>query len=135
MSRGGCYCGALRYESTGAPVLAAQCHCRVCQYVSGGGPNYFMLVPEAGFAYSKGVPAQFTHPDVDGAVTRDFCGICGVHILTRLPYREDLVLKVGTLDDGADYPGPHLAIHCADQAHFHQIAEGVARYDRLPGRG
>jgi hypothetical protein len=33
---GGCYCGKVRYEAEGEPMLKAQCHCRECKYISGG---------------------------------------------------------------------------------------------------
>jgi hypothetical protein len=33
---GGCLCGAVRYELNSAPKLSVSCHCRDCQYVSGG---------------------------------------------------------------------------------------------------
>src|SRR6218665_1758715 len=80
---GGCYCGKLRYEAEGKPLLKAQCHCRECQYISGGGPNLFMLMPPEGFRYTKGEPKQFRRADLDNAVKRDFCAECGTHILTR----------------------------------------------------
>ena len=96
---GGCYCGALRYKADGAPVLKAQCHCRACSYISGGAPNMFMLMPPEGFAYTKGTPKQFRRPDIENAVTREFCETCGTHILTRRPGLPQIVLKAGTLDD------------------------------------
>src|SRR5215831_15889830 len=68
---GGCYCGAVRYVAEGEPVLRAQCHCRACQYFSGGAPNFFMLVPAEGFAYTKGAPNTYRRPDKADAVTRE----------------------------------------------------------------
>jgi hypothetical protein len=50
---GGCYCGKVRYEAAGTPMLRAQCHCRPCQYFSGGAANMFMLMPVDGFRYMK----------------------------------------------------------------------------------
>ncbi len=37
-------------------MLKAQCHCRECQYISGGSPNMFVLMPLDGFSYTKGTP-------------------------------------------------------------------------------
>ena len=33
---GGCRCGAIRYECPDAVIFAGHCHCRDCQYASGG---------------------------------------------------------------------------------------------------
>lgn len=129
---GRCYCGEITYESQEAPVWQAQCHCRECQYISGGGPNYFMMIPEGGFSYTKGTPQQFTRSDLDTPRTRDFCGTCGTHLLTRLPGRPLLVLKVGTLDDPTSYTGPEMAIFTCDRQSFHVIADGVPTADKLP---
>ena len=60
---GGCYCGQVRYVAEGDPMLKAQCHCRECQYISGGSPNMFVLMPPAGFGYTKGTPRQFTRSE------------------------------------------------------------------------
>lgn len=130
---GKCYCGALTYVSTGASQFKAQCHCRECQYHSGGGPNYFMFVPDDGFSYTSGTPKTFTRPDLDAPVTREFCENCGTHMLTRRPGLDQLILKVGTLDDADEY-APTVAIHTADQQHFHMIPDGIPTFERLPPR-
>jgi hypothetical protein len=131
---GGCYCGALRYAAEGKAIMKAQCHCRECQYISGGAPNMFMLMPPEGFSYTKGVPKQFSRSDLDSAVTREFCAECGTHILTRRPGLDAIILKVGTLDDPAAFGGPKMAIYTIDKQPFHLIAEGLPAFERLPKR-
>lgn len=131
---GHCYCGALSYAATGTPVFKAQCHCRECQYFSGGGPNYFMLMPADGFNWTTGTPATFTHPAPENPVTRCFCGTCGTHILTQLPGRDVIVLKVGTLDDPARFKGPAAAIHAADKQPFHLFPDSAPVFEKLPPR-
>ena len=130
---GRCYCGAVKYRAEGAPLFKAQCHCRECQYISGGGPNYVMGVPKQGFAY-EGTPASFTRSDLEAAATREFCGTCGTHILTRSPRSPGvLILKVGTLDDPSIYGGPQVAIQLADRQSFHLVPPGIATFERFPG--
>ena len=131
---GGCYCGALRYVAEGDPVMKAQCHCRECQHISGGSPNMFMLMPAGGFSYSKGAPKQFTRRDLERAVTREFCAECGTHLITRLPDRPFVVVKVGTLDDPALFGSPQMAIYTIDKQPFHVIPEGLPAFERLPKR-
>jgi hypothetical protein len=131
---GGCYCGALRYVAEGDPVLKAQCYCRECQYISGGSPNMFMLMPAAGFSYSKGAPKQFTRRDLERAVTREFCAECGTHMITRLPDRPFVVVKVGTLDDPTLFGSPQMAIYTVDKQPFHVIPDGLPAFERLPQR-
>ena len=131
---GGCYCGALRYEVTGDPLFKGQCHCRECQYISGGNPNVLMAVPEAGFKYTKGAPKEFRRSDLDTPVTREFCADCGTHILAKAPgVPGAVVLKVGTLDDPAVFGSPQMAIFTIDKQSFHHIPEGVPSFERTPG--
>ena len=131
---GGCYCRQVRYAAEGDPMLKAQCHCRECQYISGGSPNMFVLMPPAGFGYTKGTPRQFTRSDLEGAVTREFCAECGTHMLTRRPGLSAVNLKVGTLDDPSLYGSPQMAIFTIDKQAFHHIPEGMPAFERLPKR-
>ncbi len=130
---GGCYCGALRFKAEGDVLFKGQCHCRECQYASGGGPNYFMGLPEAALNYTRGQPKAFSRSDLDNAVTREFCAECGTHILTRSPGMPGaVILKVGTLDDPGVYGGPQMAIYTMDNQTFHQLPEGLASFEGLP---
>ena len=129
---GGCYCGQVRYVAEGDPVLQAQCHCRECQYLTGGAPNLFIAMPIPGFRYTKGEPRRFSRSDLDHSVTREFCPECGTHLATRPPAFPAVIVKVGSLDDPAVFE-PSMAIFTRDIQPFHQIAEGLARFDGLPG--
>jgi hypothetical protein len=94
----------------------------------------FMLMPIAGFSYSKGTPKQFTRSDLEGAVTREFCAECGTHLTTRRPGFPAAILKVGTLDDPSLFGTPQMAIFTIDQQAFHHIPEGLSSFGRLPKR-
>jgi hypothetical protein len=130
---GGCYCGAVRYASEGDPVFKGQCHCRECQYISGGAPNVTMGFPVAGFSYTKGTAKGFQRSDLENPVTREFCADCGTHLVSKPPGLPMALLKVGTLDDPSVFEGPQLAIFTCDKQSFHQIPEGVATFERMPG--
>lgn len=131
---GGCYCRALRFEAEGDPLFKGQCHCRECQYISGGHPNAVMGMPASGFKYTAGRPALFTRSDLESPVTREFCGTCGTHILARPPRMAGAVmLKVGTLDDPSVYGAPQMAIYTIDKQSFHHLPAGVPAFERVPG--
>lgn len=131
---GGCYCGALRYTVEGDPLFKGQCHCRECQYISGGHPNAVMGMPASGFAYTKGKPKEHRRSDLENPVTREFCAECGTHILARSPGLPGAVLiKVGTFDDPNLYGGPQMVIFTIDKQVFHHIPAGVPTFERVPG--
>jgi hypothetical protein len=133
-AEGGCYCGSLRYKIEGDAMWKGFCHCRECQYISGGSPNVAMGVAEAGFSYTKGTPKGFTRSDLDNPVTREFCAECGTHILAKAPALPGaVILKVGTLDEPSAYGEPQMAIFAAERQSFHALPQGVPCFEKGPG--
>ena len=53
---GGCYCGAIRYESDEPPISAMVCHCRECQRWTGSAFLAAVAFTLTGFRYTKGSP-------------------------------------------------------------------------------
>ncbi len=132
---GGCYCGALRYEAKGDALARGMCFCRECRHISGGGPSVILGMPEAGFTYTEGQPSAYTRPDFEGAVTREFCGACGTHTVTRAPRMAGAVLiKAGSMDDQDAFGMPAIAVYCSEKLPYHVVPEGVACFDRFPGQ-
>lgn len=130
---GGCYCGAVRYEAEGDPMMKAQCHCRECQYISGGAPNLIVVMPLGGFTYTKGGPKTFTRSDIERPVTREFCANCGTALATRAPGFPAAIIKIGTLDEPSAIGGPDIAIYTVDKRAYHHIPDGMPAFERMPG--
>jgi hypothetical protein len=127
---GGCYCGALRYHISGEALTKGMCFCRECQHVASGGPNVLVVVPEAAFTYTRGQPKSFQRSDLEVAAIREFCGNCGVQILTRSPRRPGVaIVKVGTLDDPDAYGMPDVAIYTGEKRAYHVVPEGVTAFE------
>jgi len=132
-TEGGCYCGAVRYAISGEPQMALQCHCRECQYITGGHPNLIMIYASDDFAFTQGEPGQFARSDLDNPVTRYFCATCGTAIGTRSPARPDsMIIKVGTLDDPSGFES-QAAIFTIDQQPYHTVPDGIPSFERRPG--
>ena len=133
-AEGGCYCGAVHYAIDADPMFVAQCHCRECQYISGGSPNVVVAVPDAGFHYTKGTAKQFKRADLPDGVTREFCPDCGTHMITRAPALAGAaIVKLGTLEQPAAFGNPQMAIFLVDKQPFHTLIDGIPTYERMPG--
>lgn len=80
--KGGCYCGAIRYEIAGPPRWSGHCHCRSCQLALGGAFVTWSKVAATDFKITSGSLKQI---EKTPGVRRGFCGDCG----TTLTYAAD----------------------------------------------
>jgi adenylate cyclase len=103
---GGCYCGAVRYESRKPSSQSGTCHCRMCQRWTGSPCATGVFFETESFSFTKGEPKTFlTSPILE----RQFCGDCGTSIGHRYiigDLAETQIIFIGTLDEPHRYDGP-----------------------------
>jgi hypothetical protein len=98
--QGGCACKAVRYEVSADPVATMNCHCRACQYASGGGFSTVVVVPRGTIRIVKGAPkGHASKGDSGKTVTRYFCIECGSPVYSDPELGPMQVVKAATLDD------------------------------------
>lgn len=127
---GGCRCGQIRYRCDAAPTGASLCHCRDCQYASGGPFSALAFFPRA----SLHLQGELRHYDVKGSagltVQRYFCPTCGTPIMSALAELPDLaIMKIGSLDQPSAIP-PAVHIWCDSMLSWVKMDDGLPR---LPG--
>jgi hypothetical protein len=128
---GGCRCGAVRYTCSVAPIAVLHCHCRDCQYASGGAFATVVLVPGAALRIEQGELREFAvRGESGGTVSRRFCSICGTPVLSGIDGGM-LALKAGTLDDPS-WLAPALEIWTDSAQPWAPRAAGLAQRPRNP---
>lgn len=58
MTRGGCYCGRVRYEADSV-FDAVYCHCSICRRISGAPVYAGIVIPKSEFRVVSGEPTSF----------------------------------------------------------------------------
>jgi hypothetical protein len=130
---GGCLCGAVRYEASGAPAWAAICYCRDCQRASGSGYMPVIGVLRRDVRVT-GKTAHFSVPAARGGEsTRHFCPTCGSLVLGGLEGSPDetMSIYVGTLDDPAVFQ-PGVAIFTRHRQAWDSPVAAVTEFDGMP---
>jgi len=98
---GGCRCGAIRYTCNAEPVAVVNCHCRDCQYASGGAYSTVVIVPRDALEIEGETRAYTVTAETGNPITRRFCPTCGSPVFSE-PKSGPVpvwVIKAGSLDD------------------------------------
>jgi hypothetical protein len=99
--KGGCLCGAVRYEWRGTGTSASYCHCPDCRKATGGPYTVGVGVEAAGLTICSGETKGYTKiADSGNPITREFCPECGSPLFTRAEMCPGTVwIKAGSLDE------------------------------------
>ena len=102
--KGGCLCGAVKYEVKGEPVRVAQCHCDDCRRATGSAFATNVFVKEEDIVVLQGETKSFQHSaDSGSTMTKEFCGNCGSQLFgsgSSAPGIKNI--KIGSIDDVGD---------------------------------
>jgi hypothetical protein len=130
---GGCACKAVRFRITAPPMGVGVCHCRACQYATGGGPNYVALAAKTAFEVTKGEAKVHVSKAESGAeVGRAFCADCGTPLYTVTADASPFYpVKLGALDDPSGY-APMLHLYMDDAQPWHLTHEGLPKFPKMP---
>lgn len=129
---GGCRCGKVRYECTAEPVFAGHCHCRDCQYASGGAYSTIFGVPTEALALNGELTGYTVDTDSGNQVTRKFCGTCGSPMLSELSANPAMiVLKAATLDDPS-WLAPKFHIWTASGQPWAETSAALPKFEKSP---
>lgn len=130
---GGCQCGAIRYEVTGAPRQTVACHCTDCQRQSGSAFGMTLLINETDFRLLQGELKSYTSTSEAGrAKLGAFCPDCGTRIYHKPEWRKGFVsVKPGTLDD-TGWLRPDMHLWTDSKQPWVTIPDGVKAYEKQP---
>jgi hypothetical protein len=98
--KGGCQCGAVRYEIAGAPVAIYICHCRECRKQSASAFGISVIARTADFRLKQGAVKTWTRGTDSGRRLRCvFCPECGSRLWHEgEPKGPTVSVKGGSLD-------------------------------------
>ncbi len=125
-SRGGCLCGAVRYEINGPMRNVVYCHCEQCRKTSGH------------FVAATAVQLEDLHVSEDSGLEwyqssdtadRGFCKRCGSSIFWRPTHGRYMGVMVGAIDTPTGLSSREH-IYTADASDYYNITDGLPQFEQ-----
>lgn len=104
---GSCFCGAVQFTATGAPVAMGYCHCESCRHWSAGPINAFTLWKPEALKVTKGADQVGSHHK-NPQSERKWCKKCGGHLFTDHPGWSLVDIYAAVLPSLKFEPGVHV---------------------------
>lgn len=126
--RGGCLCGAVRYQIEG-PLAAIQiCHCGQCRKAQGTAfaTNIPVRAEQLRFIYGREGIREF---ESSPGKLRAFCSNCGSPLYSRrVDAHDTLRIRAGTLDAPID-ARPLAHFYVGSKAEWWSILDGLPQFE------
>ncbi len=131
MYKGGCLCGAVRFEVTGPINDIVFCHCTECRRVQGSAFATNGWVAANHFKITSGKELLATYAHIPSK-TKHFCKLCASPIMSiNEPNTDQIRVRLGTFD-GEVEERPKCHIFTAFKANWYQINDDLPQYKAWP---
>jgi hypothetical protein len=126
--RGGCLCGAVRFEITPPTKWCAHCHCSMCRRAHGAAWVTWVGVPAGQFRLTAGESALVRYAS-SAAAHRGFCSSCGSTLLFESArWADEVHVALANVEGDIDRT-PQAHVYFDDRAPWAEV------HDELPRRG
>jgi hypothetical protein len=125
--KGGCLCGAVRYETTAEPINQRVCHCRLCQKAIGAAFNARVLMRMEDVSLS-GPVGSFNSSET---LERLFCQACGATVSSRRVSGGVMGITAGSLDDPSLF-APDMHFWVASKQPWLTLEDGLPQHPEAP---
>ena len=132
MLKGGCFCGAIRYETAGTPNHRTNCHCSICRRTTGAPFVAWFSVARSGFRLVQGARTRFRSTPKG---MRGFCPQCGPQLTFEHDDDPDEIdITTCSLDDPERLP-PDDHTRTSSKLKWVQLADGLPEYREARSEG
>jgi hypothetical protein len=131
MHRGGCLCGAFRYEIESDLKFIVYCHCRFCRRGHGGLYTPLLFMPFSRLTITQGAElvARYHIDRLDA--DRCFCAKCGTRLYNHALARGMVSIVVATLDTD-EILRPIAHINTESRCSWLNIEDGLPQFLAVP---
>lgn len=125
MLTGGCFCGAIRYETDGVPFDLTNCRCSICRRISGAPFVAWFSVRRDTFRLVRGSPASFKSTP---QALRSFCAQCATPLtFEHQDHRDEIDVTLCSLDKPDQFaPSDHT--HVDTKLAWVSLDDGLPAY-------
>lgn len=126
--KGGCTCGAVRYQMATKPMFVHCCHCRWCQRETGASFALNAMIEADRVELLAGAPELVMTPSQSGRGQKIWrCPVCRVAVWSNYSGTGDKVrfVRVGTLDE-PDLLPPDIHIFTSSKQPWVALPPGAA---------
>lgn len=130
--RGGCLCGAVRYQCDAEPAMTGHCYCVDCRRSSGAGHCTHTAVPEAALTLTGELRFHEKAADSGNLVRRGFCPVCGSPVLALNAGMPGLAfLRAASLDD-PEAVAPSMVVYASRASSWDSPDPALIAFAEMP---